>query len=41
MRETTLWPEASNNDSGLKIEMEPFYVEWNYNMISSRSWDVG
>lgn len=41
MRETTLQPEASNNDSCLKIETELFYVEWNYNMISSRAWDVG
>lgn len=34
-------PEASNNDSSLKIEMGPLYVEWNYKMISSRAVGCG
>ena len=35
MREASSCPEASNNGSCLEIEMKSFYVEWNYNMISS------
>lgn len=41
MREASSLPEASNNDSCLKIEMELLYVEWNYKMISSRASGCG